>query len=205
LLGGCGCGPIEVAAARRPLPLITAGSSGMALRAASTTGAVLGRAASWRASSTTGGRALERLLCKSPRSRFLARKPARRRRRAFGKLLDELEDANSSPSVLWDQEHDRHVARRLMELIRPEFGTKTWQAFERTALDGARAEEVAAELRLSINAVLVAKSRVLQRLRAEARGPWTERRFFERVGPRTTTRTTGNRQTLVATKAWKGR
>lgn len=89
---------------------------------------------------------------------------------SFGKLLDELEDANSTPSIAWDQEHDRHVARRLMELIRPEFGTKTWQAFERTALDGARAAEVAKELRLSVNAVLIAKSRVLQRLRAEARG-----------------------------------
>jgi RNA polymerase sigma-70 factor, ECF subfamily len=89
---------------------------------------------------------------------------------AFARVLDELEDASSSPSVAWDQEHDRHVARRLMELIRPEFGTKTWRAFERTALDGARAAEVAAELRLSVNAVLIAKSRVLQRLRAAARG-----------------------------------
>jgi RNA polymerase sigma-70 factor (ECF subfamily) len=89
---------------------------------------------------------------------------------AFGKLLDELEDPHSAPSALWDQEHDRHVARQLMELVRPEFGTKTWQAFQRTALDGIRAAEVAAELRLSVNAVLVARSRVLQRLRAEARG-----------------------------------
>jgi RNA polymerase sigma-70 factor (ECF subfamily) len=89
---------------------------------------------------------------------------------AFGKLLDQLEDPHSAPSALWDREHDRHVARRLMELIRPEFGTKTWRAFERTALEGARAAEVADELNLSVNAVLVAKSRVLQRLRAEARG-----------------------------------
>jgi RNA polymerase sigma-70 factor (ECF subfamily) len=88
----------------------------------------------------------------------------------FGKLLDQLEDPHSAPSALWDQEHDHHVARRLMELIQPEFGTKTWRAFQRTALDGARAAEVAAELHMSVNAVLIAKSRVLQRLRAEAQG-----------------------------------
>jgi RNA polymerase sigma-70 factor (ECF subfamily) len=89
---------------------------------------------------------------------------------AFGTLLDQLEDPHSAPSAQWDREHDHHVARRLMELVRPEFGTKTWRAFERTALDGARAAEVAAELHMSVNAVLIAKSRVLQRLRAEARG-----------------------------------
>jgi RNA polymerase sigma-70 factor (ECF subfamily) len=88
----------------------------------------------------------------------------------FGRSLDQLEDPRSALSERWDREHDRHVARRLMELIEPEFEPKTWQAFRRTALEGARAAQVAAELGLSANAVLIAKSRVLQRLRAEARG-----------------------------------
>jgi RNA polymerase sigma-70 factor (ECF subfamily) len=88
----------------------------------------------------------------------------------FGQLLDQLEDPHSVLSERWDREHDRHVARRLMELIEPDFEPTTWQSFRRTALEGARAAEVAAELGLSVNAVLIAKSRVLRRLRAEARG-----------------------------------
>jgi RNA polymerase sigma-70 factor (ECF subfamily) len=84
--------------------------------------------------------------------------------------LRELEDPDGSLSRLWDQEHDQHVLRRLLELIEPEFTPATWQAFRRVTLDGARPAAVAAELGLSVNAVLLAKSRVLRRLRQEARG-----------------------------------
>jgi RNA polymerase sigma-70 factor (ECF subfamily) len=84
--------------------------------------------------------------------------------------LDELADSNSSLSRLWDQEHDQHVLKRLLELVEPEFAQATWQAFRRVALEGARPAEVAAELGLSGNAVLLAKSRVLRRLREEAQG-----------------------------------
>lgn len=86
------------------------------------------------------------------------------------KTLDELEDPRSQLSALWDQEHDRHVARRLMDLIQPEFQSSTWQAFRRLVLDGQRAADVAAELGISSNAVLIAKFRVLRRLRQEAQG-----------------------------------
>ncbi len=88
----------------------------------------------------------------------------------FLKVLDELEDPQSGLSRLWDQEHDEHVARRLMELVEPHFEATTWRAFRRVVLDGARAADVAAELHLSVNAVLLAKSRVLSRLRQESAG-----------------------------------
>ena len=88
----------------------------------------------------------------------------------FLQTLDQLEDANSGLSRLWDEEHDRHVAARLLEMIRPEFEPKTWQAFRRTALDGAAPNQVAAELGLSVNAVFIAKSRVLGRLRRAGAG-----------------------------------
>ena len=52
----------------------------------------------------------------------------------------------------------------------PEFAPSTWQAFQRLAVDGRPAAEVAAELGTTVNAVLLAKSRVLRRLRQEARG-----------------------------------
>ncbi len=85
-------------------------------------------------------------------------------------LLAQLEDPDSSLSRLWDEEHDRHVLGRLLELIRPEFTASTWQAFLRVTLQGRDEEAVAAELGLSVHAVFVAKSRVLCRLRREARG-----------------------------------
>ncbi len=84
--------------------------------------------------------------------------------------LAELEDPASGLSALWDEEHDRHVLRRLLEMIEGNFQPSTWRAFRRLVLDGAPAAAVAAELGLSVNAVLIAKSRVLARLREEGRG-----------------------------------
>jgi RNA polymerase sigma-70 factor (ECF subfamily) len=89
---------------------------------------------------------------------------------ALDDRLAQLEDPAGGLSRLWDQEHDRHVLRRLRELIEPEFTPATWQAFERTALQGERPAAVAADLGTSVNAVLLAKSRVLRRLREESRG-----------------------------------
>lgn len=86
------------------------------------------------------------------------------------RMLDQLADANSSLSAVWDRQHDEHVARRLMELIQPQFEPKTWQAFRSVVLDEMKAAEVARELGMSANAVLVAKSRVLARLRQEMQG-----------------------------------
>jgi RNA polymerase sigma-70 factor (ECF subfamily) len=88
----------------------------------------------------------------------------------IARMLDQLADPASSLSRLWDQQHDQHVARRLMELIQPQFEAKTWQAFRRVALDGMKAAMVAKELGMSVNAVLLAKSRVLSRLRQELQG-----------------------------------
>jgi RNA polymerase sigma-70 factor (ECF subfamily) len=84
--------------------------------------------------------------------------------------LAQLEDPESDLSKLWDQEHDQHVLRRLRELLEPEFNPVTWQAFTRTALKGERAATVAADLGMTVNAVLLAKSRVLRRLRQESQG-----------------------------------
>jgi RNA polymerase sigma-70 factor (ECF subfamily) len=84
--------------------------------------------------------------------------------------LQELEDANSRLSRAWDEEHDRHVVRELLASIRNEFTETRWRAFEATALEGRPVAEVASDLGLSQNAVLLAKSRVLKRLRQEGQG-----------------------------------
>jgi RNA polymerase sigma-70 factor (ECF subfamily) len=88
----------------------------------------------------------------------------------FLNMLEQLEDPNSGLSHLWDQEHDRHVTQRLLDMIKPRFEATTWQAFHRVAVEGAAADLVAAELGISLNAVFIAKSRVLSSLRQEGEG-----------------------------------
>ncbi|MBM4072665.1 MAG: sigma-70 family RNA polymerase sigma factor [Planctomycetes bacterium] len=97
----------------------------------------------------------------------------RQRRPATGdhdRILNQLEDPDSAPSRLWDQEHDQHVTRRLLELIEPEFEPASWRAFQMLMLEGKSTADTAAGLGLTPNAVRIAKSRVLRRLRQEIEG-----------------------------------
>ena len=84
--------------------------------------------------------------------------------------LNQLEDQASPLSRAWDEEHDRHVVATLLNAIRLEFQPATWQAFDMTVRDGRPAADVATELGLSVNAVLIAKSRILKRLRQKSGG-----------------------------------
>ena len=84
--------------------------------------------------------------------------------------LAQLDDPSSEMSQLWNQQHDLHVAQQLLRQVESDFTVQTWAAFTRVAIDGQRADAVAAELGISTNAVFIAKSRVLSRLRREAAG-----------------------------------
>jgi RNA polymerase sigma-70 factor (ECF subfamily) len=57
--------------------------------------------------------------------------------------------------------------RRAVELLQTDFAESTWKAFWLVVIDGRPAHDVADELGVSLNAVYIAKSRVLSRLRAE--------------------------------------
>lgn len=57
------------------------------------------------------------------------------------------------------------IVREALRLAREETQPATWNAFERTALNGEPAGQVADELRLSVWAVYKARSRVLQKVR----------------------------------------
>jgi RNA polymerase sigma-70 factor (ECF subfamily) len=59
------------------------------------------------------------------------------------------------------------VLRRALELIRGHFEERTWQAFWRVTVEGRSPADVAADLGMSLNAVYVARSRVLAYLRQE--------------------------------------
>jgi RNA polymerase sigma-70 factor (ECF subfamily) len=88
----------------------------------------------------------------------------------FQNRLDELQSPESALSKLWDREHDRHVVASLMRRVQGDFDAVTLQAFRRHALEGEPAAHVALALGLTRNAVLLAKSHVLKRLRQEAAG-----------------------------------
>ena len=85
----------------------------------------------------------------------------------FGGMIRDLEDPQSDLSRQWDREHDRHVVNQLLQRIVLEFKPRTRQAFHRNVLDGIPASEVAMELGISVQAVYIAKSRIMRRLRAE--------------------------------------
>lgn len=109
------------------------------------------------------------------------RRPAARGDSDHQRQLNALEDPASDMSALWNREHDRHVSQQLMLEAERHFAPTTWQAFCRVALDGEKADVVAAELDLSLNAVFIAKSRVLRHLRQQAAGLIDASSDFSRI------------------------
>jgi RNA polymerase sigma factor (sigma-70 family) len=88
----------------------------------------------------------------------------------FGGYLARLEDPTDDFARTWEREHDLYITRKLLDRIRGDFEARTWDMFARFVLDGLSADEVAEELGSTSNAVYIAKSRVLARLREEAGG-----------------------------------
>jgi RNA polymerase sigma-70 factor (ECF subfamily) len=81
--------------------------------------------------------------------------------------FSEIPDGDSaSASEVSDQE-TAIIVNKTLDLIRPEFEERTWQAFWRAAVEGQPAGVVAEALEMTPGAVRQAKSRVLHRLRGE--------------------------------------
>jgi RNA polymerase sigma-70 factor, ECF subfamily len=83
-------------------------------------------------------------------------------------FLERLSDPNDDFAREWDRDHDAHVVQKLLAVVQSDFSSSTWEAFRRFGVDGIPARQVAEEMGLSENSVLIAKSRVLKRLREEA-------------------------------------
>ena len=83
-------------------------------------------------------------------------------------FLERLSDPNGNLAREWDRAHDKHVVEKLLTIVQSDFTPTTWEAFRRFGIDGVPSRRVAEELGLSENAVILAKSRVLKRLREEA-------------------------------------
>lgn len=95
-----------------------------------------------------------------------------RRRGAGPTLAPGAVDPDSIPDTdprleLDEAEYRSALIQRAMLLMRDSFETSTWKACYEFVVQDRPAAEVAAELGLSVNAVYLAKSRVLRHLRQE--------------------------------------
>ncbi len=88
---------------------------------------------------------------------------------AYQRLLN-ISKAEKESTAAPPVEQEAGFSRRLLELVRAEFESRTWDAFWRIVVDGQPPAEVAAALNMSLPAVYKAKSRVLRRLRQELGG-----------------------------------
>lgn len=69
-----------------------------------------------------------------------------------------------------EEEYRIFLVQRAAQLIRSDFKEETWQIFWKCTALEKPAEEVASEMKVSLDAVYAAKSRVLRRLRVELKG-----------------------------------
>jgi len=79
--------------------------------------------------------------------------------------LSTADSTDAELNRLWDREHDRHVVEKMLEMIKREFSVSSWQAFRLVVLQGTAPARAAEQLGISTNAVLLAKSRVMRRLK----------------------------------------
>lgn len=81
--------------------------------------------------------------------------------------LQELPEEISCSDNVQAATAEVELVRRALNLVRPEFEDRTWQACLQTAVDGRKPADVAADLGMTVGALYVARSRVLKRLRQE--------------------------------------
>ncbi len=81
--------------------------------------------------------------------------------------LEEAPEPDEASEDAADDEQTTALFYRALGLLRGEFSERIWQAFWRATVDGQPAPAVAEELSMTANAVRMAKSRVLHRLREE--------------------------------------
>jgi RNA polymerase sigma-70 factor (ECF subfamily) len=97
----------------------------------------------------------------------------RRASQPVGGATEVLDEKNADATEwLAESEYRTLLAGRALELMRNEFEEATWRCCFECVVNDRPAADVARELGLSVNAVYVAKSRVLRRLRQELDGMW---------------------------------
>ena len=90
-------------------------------------------------------------------------------------LMERIERAVADDAeLLTQQEYCQYVSRRALQLMKLYFSETTWRACWEHVAKGRPARDVAAELGITINAVYLARGRVLDRLRRELDGLWED-------------------------------
>jgi RNA polymerase sigma-70 factor (ECF subfamily) len=85
-------------------------------------------------------------------------------------LLHQLRVPSQELQRDWDESYLGEVLARALVRLRSHFSSRSWTAFEKCVIHEIPPQQVSSELGMSLNAVYVAKSRVLSRLRTELEG-----------------------------------
>jgi RNA polymerase sigma-70 factor (ECF subfamily) len=103
------------------------------------------------------------------RNRWRERKRRRSAATMSGSAIDHATVSDSTEDFD-DDEYHTYVVNRCLQLMQCEFKPITWKACWAYVVEDRPAAEVATELGITVNAVHLAKSRVLRRLREELKG-----------------------------------
>jgi RNA polymerase sigma-70 factor (ECF subfamily) len=102
---------------------------------------------------------------------FLRRRQKQAAAAGGSSALNQLQQIASEPrddsDSVTEETETRILYQRALDLIRSDFEDRTWLVFRQVVLGGRSSSEVARELTMSLNAVYLAKARVLRRLREE--------------------------------------
>lgn len=80
--------------------------------------------------------------------------------------LQQLQQRPDKADSLWfDLQWQRETLRWVAQKVRGEFESTTWTAFWDTAIEQLSAQEVAERIGMSVGAVYIARSRVMQRIK----------------------------------------
>jgi RNA polymerase sigma-70 factor, ECF subfamily len=79
--------------------------------------------------------------------------------------LHELAAPDEDFSSQFDLEYRREVYRWAADQVRDSVASNTWEAFRLTHIDGVSIADAAAQLKISVGNVYIARSRVISRLR----------------------------------------
>ena len=79
--------------------------------------------------------------------------------------LQEIPSTHDELSALWEREHQQRLFAWAADRVRSEVNESTWQAFWKSTVENQSGKQIATELKMSVAAVYLAKSRVMARLK----------------------------------------
>ena len=73
--------------------------------------------------------------------------------------------SDDEASAIWECEHQQRLFEWAARRVRSEVQESTWQAFWQSTVENKNGKQIASELRISVAAVYLSKSRVMSRLK----------------------------------------